>query len=174
MIANLSTAHVIGLSLAVLACVCDLRTRRIPQVLTLGGALAGVLFHLTTGGWTAGASSLIGWTIGILIFLAPFALGGLGGGDVKLLGALGAWFGPAQAVWLGLYAGAAGLVLAIVYSLATGYLKKAVTNVIVLLTFWRVNGVKPLPEMTLAHGTGPRMAYAVPILAGTVMTMWLR
>jgi hypothetical protein len=66
------------------------------------------------------------------------------------------------------------LVLAIVYSLATGYLKTAVTNVIVLLTFWRVNGVKPLPEMTLAHGTGPRMAYALPILAGAVMTVWLR
>jgi prepilin peptidase CpaA len=174
MIANLSIAQGIGLSLAVLACFCDLRTRRIPQVLTLGGAVAGIAFHVVTGGWTAGAISLVGWTIGILIFLAPFALGGLGGGDVKLLGALGAWFGPTEAIWLALYAGAVGLVLAVLYSLATGYLKTAVTNVIVLLTFWRVNGVKPLPEMTLAHGTGPRMAYALPILAGAVMTVWLR
>jgi Flp pilus assembly protein protease CpaA len=57
MIANLTAAHGIGVILAILACVCDLRTRRIPQVLTLGGAVAGLLFHLITGGWTAGASS---------------------------------------------------------------------------------------------------------------------
>jgi prepilin peptidase CpaA len=172
--ANLTLAHGIGVFLAILACVCDLRTRRIPQVLTLGGAVAGLLFHLITGGWSAGGASLVGWAIGIVIFLAPFALGGLGGGDVKLLGALGAWFGPTEAVWVALYAGSVGLVLAVVYSLSTGYLKTAVTNVIVLLTFWRFNGVRPLPELTLAYGTGPRLAYALPILGGTLMTVWLR
>jgi hypothetical protein len=44
----------------------------------------------------------------------------------------------------------------------------------VLLIFWHANGVRPLPELTLAGGTGPRMAYALPILAGTVVTLWLR
>jgi prepilin peptidase CpaA len=170
----MTAAQIIGLSIAAVACGWDLKTRRIPQILTLGGAVAGVLFHLVTGGWSAGAASLGGWTIGILIFLAPFALGGLGAGDVKLLGALGAWFGPTEAVWLALYAGAFGLVLAVIYSLATGYLRTALTNVFVLLMFWRVNGVRPLPELTLAQGTGPRLAYGLPILAGTVMTVWLR
>lgn len=170
----MTTAHVIGLGLAIIACAVDLRTRRIPQVLTIGGALAGLFFHWVTGGWAGAGASLAGFVIGILIFLAPFALGGLGGGDVKLLGALGAWFGPTEAVWVALYAGAVGLVLAVCYALMLGYLKTAVTNVIVLLTFWRVNGVRPMPELTLAYGQGPRMAYALPILGGTVMTLWLR
>ena len=50
----------------------------------------------------------------------PFALGGLGGGDVKLLGALGAWLGVTNVVWLALYTGVAGGVLALVVALWRG------------------------------------------------------
>jgi prepilin peptidase CpaA len=67
-------------------------------------------------------ASVVGWTVGIAIFFLPFALGGLGAGDVKLLGAIGAWLGPMNAVWVGLYAGAAGGVLAIFVALTKGYL----------------------------------------------------
>ena len=170
----MTAAQLIGLALAAVACGCDLRTRRIPQILTLGGATAGLLFHVVTGGWSAGAWSLAGWGVGIAIFLVPFALGGLGAGDVKLLGALGAWLGPADALWLGLYTGVAGAILAVLVSLVNGYLPVAISNLRLLLTHWRVNGVKPLAELTLEHGRGPRLAYAVPILAGTMVTLWLR
>jgi prepilin peptidase CpaA len=171
---TMSAAEMIGLGIAGVACGWDLRTHRIPQVLTLGGALAGILFHLLNGGWAAGGFSVAGWIVGIAIFLVPFALGGLGGGDVKLLGALGAWLGPYAAFWLAMYAGVGGLVLAVLFSLVTGYLRTAMRNVAVLLIFWHANGVRPLPELTLAGGTGPRLAYALPILAGTVVTLWLR
>ena len=171
---QMTAAQLIGLGLAAVACGCDLRTRRIPQVLTLGGAMAGFAFHLAGGGWSGAASSVAGWALGIAIFLAPFALGGLGAGDVKLLGALGAWLGPGDVIWLALYAGVAGGVLALVVSLATGYLSQALANVRLLITHWIVNGVGPLPELTLEHGRGPRLAYAVPILAGTMVRLWLR
>ena len=83
-----------------------------PQVLTFGGAIAGLVFQIVNGGWTAGAISLAGWAVAIAMFLLPFALGGLGAGDVKLLGALGAWLGPSDAMWLGIYTGVAGGVIA--------------------------------------------------------------
>jgi prepilin peptidase CpaA len=108
------------------------------------------------------------------MFLLPFALGGLGGGDVKLLGALGAWIGPSEALWLGIYTGVAGGVIAIVWSIATGYLRNALRNVYLLLMHWRAAGLRPLPELTLEHGRAPRLAYAVPILAGTMVTLWMR
>jgi prepilin peptidase CpaA len=170
----MSVAQMICLGLAVVACGWDLRTRRIPQLLTLGGALAGLAFHVVNGGWNAGVASAAGWGVGIAIFFVPFALGGLGAGDVKLLGAIGAWLGPMNALWVGLYAGAAGGILAIFVALTEGYLFQAVGNVGVLLAYWRLNGVKPLPEITLEHSRGPRLAYAVPILAGTMVTLWLR
>lgn len=169
----MGVAQVVSLGLAVVACGWDLRTRRIPQALTLGGALAGLVFHSMNGGWSAGLGSGVGWTVGIAIFFVPFALGGLGAGDVKLLGAIGAWLGPMNAVWVGLYAGAAGGVLAIFVALTKGYLFQAVGNVGVMLAYWRIHGVRPLPEITLEHSRGPRLAYAVPILAGTMVTLWL-
>ena len=169
----MGVAQVVSLGLAVVACGWDLRTRRIPQALTLGGALAGLVFHSMNGGWSAGLGSGVGWTVGIAIFFVPFALGGLGAGDVKLLGAIGAWLGPMNAVWVGLYAGAAGGVLAIFVALTKGYLFQAVGNVGMMFAYWRIHGVRPLPEITLEHSRGPRLAYAVPILAGTMVTLWL-
>ena len=157
-----------------MACGWDLRTRRIPQVLTLGGAVAGVGFPPRDRRVERRRCQRTGWAVGIAIFFLPFALGGLGAGDVKLLGAIGAWLGPMNALWVGLYAGAAGGVLAIFVALTKGYLFQAVGNVGVMLAYWRLNGVRPLPEITLEHSRGPRLAYAVPILAGTMVTLWLR
>jgi prepilin peptidase CpaA len=170
----MTAAQLIGLSIAVVACGWDLRTRRIPQLLTLGGAAAGLTFHVVSSGWSGGAASAAGWVLGMAVFIVPFALGGLGAGDVKLMWRFGAWLGPSDIVWLALYTGVAGAVLAVLFSLATGYLLKAVSNVRLLLTHWRVNGVRPLEELTLEHGRGPRLAYALPILAGTMVTLWLR
>jgi prepilin peptidase CpaA len=171
---EMSGPQLIALGLAAVACGWDVRTRRIPQAITLGGALAAFAFHAVVGGWSGAALSVSGWALGLAIFFVPFALGGLGAGDVKLLGALGAWVGPGDVIWLALYAGVAGGVLAVVVSLARGYLSTALANVHLLTSHWMVNGVRPLNELTLEHSHGPRLAYAVPILAGTmVRLLWL-
>ena len=91
---NMNSAHIVGLTIASLACVTDLRTRRIPNVLTFGAALAGLLYQFVSGGIDGLGHAALGWLVGAVIFILPFALGGLGGGDVKLLAALGAWLGP--------------------------------------------------------------------------------
>src|SRR5438132_1059179 len=75
------------------ACGFDLRTRRIPNALTFGAALLGLVFHAVIGGVSGFGSSLGGLATGLAIFFPIFALGGLGGGDVKLLACIGAWVG---------------------------------------------------------------------------------
>lgn len=163
----------IALALSITACVSDLRTRRIPNALTFGGALAGLLFHLVSGGARGAETAALGWLVGCALFFPPFALGGMGAGDLKLVAALGAWLGPSNTLWLVLYTGVAGGVLAIAVALARGYLRQALSNLWLLLAHWRVAGVRPLTEMTLAGGTGPRLAYGVAIMAGTMVTIWL-
>ena len=162
------------LSVAGLACVCDLRYRRIPNLLTFGAAALavgfGVASHGLLGLWTAVA----GWGVGCAIFLPWFLLGGMGAGDVKLLAGLGAWLGPEGALWAGLYAGLAGGPLALVVSAARGYLKQSLQNLWCLLTFWRISGIQPMPGLTLRTAASPRLPYALPIAVGAVVTLWLR
>jgi prepilin peptidase CpaA len=169
---TLKSAIVVSVGLA--ACVTDLRSRRIPNVLTFGAAGAALVYAFGVAGWSGVASSALGWLVGAAVFFIPFALGGLGAGDVKLLAAMGAWVGPANAVWLGLYTGVAGGVMALAVALGTGYLRQAFSNLSLLLMHWRVAGLRALPEISLEGSEGPRLAYALPIFAGLMATLWLR
>src|SRR4029453_18625043 len=99
--------------IAATACAFDLRTRRIPNSLTFAAALAALLFHRVTGGCDGAMTPAGEWVVGLFLFLPFFALRGMGGGDVKLLAALGAWLGPQQVLWLAIYTGIAGGVMGV-------------------------------------------------------------
>src|SRR5215210_7805328 len=84
----------------------DVRTRRIPNWLTFGAAAAGVVYATFVAGPSGAGTAAAGWLAGVALFFPVFALGGMGAGDVKLLGALGAWLGPVESVWLAMFAAA--------------------------------------------------------------------
>ena len=159
---------------AIVACVCDLRTRRIPNALTFGAALAAAGFHVVTGGATGLMASAAGWLLGIALFFPFFALRGMGGGDVKLLGALGAWLGPTAVFHVGLYSAIAGGVIGALVAVRAGYLIQALRNLKFLGTFWSTVGLQPVEGLTLDAPNRPRLAYAVPMLAGLLVTLWLQ
>lgn len=165
---------IVAVSVALAAVAFDLPTRRIPNVLTFGAALVGIAAHTYVGGPNAGVTSIAGWLVGVALFLPVFALGGMGAGDVKLLGALGAWLGPVTVMWVGLYAGIAGGIMGIIVAAYFGYLRKAVANVGTLVMYWRIMGPRPVPDLTLSTHRGPRLAYAVPVCAGLMVTLWFR
>ena len=152
----------------------DVRTRRIPNALTFGGAIAAFGYFGVTAGLGGLGHGAAGWATGIGLFLPIFLIGGMGAGDVKLLGAVGAWLGPQGALYGALYSVLAGGVLALIVAVRHRYLKHALHNVWSLIGFWRVAGIKPAPGMTLHDATGPRLAYGVAILAGTVAAAFVR
>jgi prepilin peptidase CpaA len=170
----MGTTQAVVLILGCIACVCDLRMRRIPNLLTFGGAALAIAYSLWVSGLGGLVTSAGGWMVGVALFLPMFVLGGMGAGDVKLAGCIGAWLGPMTAVFVGLYSAIAGGVMALAVALATGYFKQAVGNVWLLLAHWRVVGVRPLPELTLETARGPRLPFALPILAGAIAAMWLK
>jgi prepilin peptidase CpaA len=87
---------ILGASLV--ACIWDLRTRRVPNRLTLPLLAAGLL--LST--WFGGRHALGEAATAVLLLAAPyvvlFVLGHGGAGDAKLMAALGAWLGLREAV----------------------------------------------------------------------------
>ena len=72
----------------------DLRTRRIPNLLNVASLALAIAFHASLGGWAGCLFSLSGFATGFGILFVLWLMGGGGGGDVKLMGAVGAWLGP--------------------------------------------------------------------------------
>ncbi|NLX97701.1 MAG: prepilin peptidase [Rhodopirellula sp.] len=75
------------------AAVSDWRTRKLPNWLTVSALAAALLLHTILAGLPGLANALLGFAVGFGILLVLWLIGGSGGGDVKLMGALGAWLG---------------------------------------------------------------------------------
>lgn len=168
----MASHHVAALVIGTIACVTDVRSRRVPNWLTFSAVLVGVVSHSLLPVGQGPLWGVVGFLTGLAVFFPFFALGGLGAGDVKLMAALGAWLGWHDTVWTAAYGAIAGGVMAIVLGLLRGYLGQAVSNLRAILTTWWLVGVRPLPEHTLAHGRGPRLPYALPIFVGLLVTLW--
>ncbi len=85
------------------AATTDFCVGRIPNVITVPAAAAGLVFNIALGMFAdqshySGLSgllwSLAGFGLGMALLFVPFAMGGGGAGDVKFLAALGTWLGP--------------------------------------------------------------------------------
>lgn len=71
----------------------DLRTRRIPNHLTLPVFAAGWIWQAIDRGWAGLGDAGLGFLVGFGILFVLWIVGGGGGGDVKLMGALSVWLG---------------------------------------------------------------------------------
>ena len=113
----MSGALAIAVALGLAATAEDLRRRTLPNWLTMGGLGAGLALgaaHGWHGWWMAAAGAGAGFAV-----LVPlFCLGGLGGGDVKLMAAYGALLGPSSILVAAVLAAVLGAVLAAAVRLA--------------------------------------------------------
>jgi|HubBroStandDraft_5_1064220.scaffolds.fasta_scaffold432143_1 prepilin peptidase CpaA len=128
------------IALILAACVYDVRYRRIPNWLTASGVFAGIAMNsFIYRGWPGFRLSLAGLAVGFTAYFILYSLRAMGGGDVKLMAAIGALVGVRD--WFGIFlitaivGGVAGLAMVA----ARGRLKK---------TFWNVGFI--LSEMK--HG----------------------
>jgi prepilin peptidase CpaA len=109
----MTAAEMAALAVGSTAVASDLYGGTIPNWLTGGGVAAG----LACGLWSAGARGLgmaaVGAVAGFLIFFLLHRMGGMGGGDVKLMAGFGALLGPADILVAAVLAAIAGAVLAL-------------------------------------------------------------
>jgi prepilin peptidase CpaA len=112
----MSMPAVLTAALGLAASTTDLRGGTVPNWLTYSGMVSGLAWYWATDGLRGAGFSLAGAAIGFVSLLVFFAVGGMGGGDVKLMAAFGALVGPSLIVqaliWMAVLGGigAAGAV----------------------------------------------------------------
>jgi len=72
----------------------DFAQRRVPNWLNGALAAAGLAAQAYFFGWSGLAAGLAGMLVGFGVLIVPWAMQGMGAGDVKLMAAIGVWLGP--------------------------------------------------------------------------------
>ncbi len=106
------------------AAIVDLKTRRVPNALTMSIAAAGIALAATGFGPVGLGASIAGCVLGAALMLPGHVLGATGAGDVKLLAAAGTLLGPGLTAKAFAATAIAGGVIAIIVALQRGRLKR--------------------------------------------------
>jgi len=157
------------ISFALTAAIGDLRWRRIPRLFTVAGFVIGLVFHARHGEFlSAVAAGLLGFVIG----LAFFQLGAVGGGDVKLVAALGAMLGLSK--WMIAMKGAilvAGA-MALVQIIRHGAVRQTLHNMGEIIRSLLVAGMKPHPVINAQNPAAIRSPFGVAAAVGTFVAVF--
>lgn len=140
----------------------DAESRRIPNWLTLGGLAAALAFQALNAGTSGLLRGLSGAGLAFSIYLLLWLLRAVGGGDVKLMAAVGAFAGPLRWVYVFAVSAILGGIIALVLLIATRRLKRTLWNVgFILMEFWHFRSpylgraeldVASPQAVTLPHG----------------------
>lgn len=77
----------------IIAAVNDYRTQKIPNLLNGVALLTALILWSCIEGWSGFVFSFKGFWVGFATLIIPYALVAMGGGDVKLMGVVGAFLG---------------------------------------------------------------------------------
>lgn len=150
----------------------DLRSRRIPNWLSLPFLVAGIAVSIWMHGGHGALQSLEGMALGATIFGVLCAMGGMGMGDVKLFAAIGAWVGPGQLMLALVLTGLAGGLMAVAWALAGGFMGELIKGSGALLLGWKGRTTLTPPELKLANPRARKMPYAPAIAIGTLISFF--
>ncbi len=155
------------LALTVVAAWTDLRDRKIPNWLTIPGIFAGIALNSYFKGWHGTKTSLEGAGLALLVLLPLVLLRALGAGDWKLMGAVGAFLGPALFPFVLVASVFVAGLMAIVQMVRTRRVIETLSNLAVLVQGFlslRVN-----PEITLDNPVLMKLPFGVAVAAGTLI-----
>src|SRR5579872_584529 len=147
---NLSdTIWFVTLGLVLCAGYTDWRTRRIANWLTVSGLVLGIILNSILGGWRGAVTSLEGAGLALGLLLPLVLLRGLGAGDWKLMGAVGAMMGWSAMLTVLIISCLITGVVALIQVIFTGRLIITVKNMGTLLKGFVIYGLKPNAEISL-------------------------
>jgi len=172
------------------AAVYDVRYRRIPNWLTVGGVLIGVVLNtFLYQGWPAGLRlstfltdawpglrfSLVGLAIGFGVYFVLYVLRAMGAGDVKLMAAIGSLVGWQD--WFGIFIVTAivGGVMSLIMITVRGRVKKTLWNVAFIMSEMKSGrpGYVGKEELDVKHPKAMGLPHGAVIAVGTIFFLAL-
>ena len=145
----------------------DLRSRRIPNRLTLGILVSGLGLRALDGLGPL-AEGLLGAGLGLAIAVVLFGLGAVGGGDGKLLIGVGAFLGHERFVGALLLIAVLGGLLGLAEALRRGVILPAALNAAGMVRRWLTLGRSGVVRTVDSPGA-VTVPYGVAIALGTVV-----
>ncbi|WNM59775.1 A24 family peptidase [Candidatus Nitrospira allomarina] len=155
----------------VVAAVTDVREGRIPNWLTGSLAVFGIGVNSMEYGWEGFLFSLGGLIMGLVCLIFFYLKGGMGAGDVKLLGAIGTILGPGQVVFAFAFAAMLGGLYSIALLSTQGGMRHAWDRMFLLLSTLKV--IRTIPVSGAQTPTEPKLRYALVLGLGTVIAKTL-
>jgi prepilin peptidase CpaA len=156
----------------------DWRTHKIPNWLTVAGFTLGIGMRSVVLGWHGALNSLAGAGLALAILLPVVMLRGLGAGDWKLMGAVGALLGPwAMLVVLFVSILVAGVMAVLTISQA-GRVFTTLRNIVALVKGFFVFGWRGNPKFTIDNPGLMKLPFGVAAALATlicfVASRWAR
>ena len=156
----------------------DFRERKVPNRLTLPMFGVGWVYQLTFFGFSGVADAGLAFLLGFGMLFVLWLIGGGGGGDVKLMGALSVWLGFRMTM-LVLIASTLLVILATIAVLVanvarTGFRRTKPKYVAEVITAGELGETMNLVrESSRARQQRRIMAYAIPVAVATwVVMLW--
>jgi len=181
---TMAVNEVLLIIFCILAVYMDLTRKKIPNLLSFPFMLAGLIYHLVSGGLEGLWFSAFGLLAGIALLFLPFAIGGVGGGDVKFLGAVGALQGARFVVGAMIIGAVLGGLMALVLLLIKGRLGitlRRLSGIILSPLFGKIGAVTGSAAMLKLEGwfsppankEEPKLflPYAVPLAVGALLAV---
>ncbi|MCA9498580.1 MAG: A24 family peptidase [Nitrospirales bacterium] len=155
----------------VVAAISDVREGRIPNWLTGSLAVFGIGVQSWAHGWDGFLFSLGGLIMGLVCLMLFYIKGGMGAGDVKLLGAIGTILGPGQVVFAFTFAAMLGGLYSLGLLFNQGGMRHAWDRVLLLLSTLKITRTLPVSGGKIS--AEPKLRYALVLGLGTVIAQTL-
>ncbi len=160
------------IALLVTAAICDFRSFRIPNWLTVGGLVFGTIYTIVVppvpgAGWQFPVTGVL---LGFLSMFPFYLMRAVGAGDVKLMAMAGAFLGWYDTLFALFFSFVVGGVAAIAFAAYHGLMRRLLDNTRLLLCYLAlsaVGGQRPTVQLAPSQSAG-KLAFGVSIAAATI------
>jgi len=156
------------------ACWIDYSARKVPNWLNAALAASGIVAQTAYFGWSGLGAATLGMLVGLGVLIIPWAMHGMGAGDVKLMAAIGAWVGPATCFTsFAVGAVVGGIIAVAMITLARKWQFAGANLALIMAKVSRKDTA--FSEFASARSFGPTSAllpYGIPLSIGTWLVLW--